>query len=190
MSFSPNPNGPRGLSPVKAASGTPTRSNTYQIAGNGADVIYSGQPVKLDSNGQIVVLAAAGDSVVGVFDGCEYVDSAGDIKFSPYWPAPGSVAVGTTVKARVYDNPDEQFLIKADADLSQNDIGAYFDFTVVAGTGGDATTGKSSLELDVASKNASPAGKQVVLRSISVREGGSQLAVVQFVDPAFAAQIG
>jgi hypothetical protein len=189
MSFTAQPNGPRGLSPVKAQSGTPTRSNTYQVAGNGSDKFYSGQPLKLDTNGQLVILSGAGDTVVGVADGVEYVDVNGDIKFGPVWPAPGSVFTGTVVKVRVYDGADELFNIFANADLELNDIGASFDFDTVAGTGGDDSTGKSSLSLDVSSKNASPAGKQVILRAISDRPGDARSAIVQFVDPQFAAQL-
>ena len=190
MSFTAQPNGPRGLSPARAQSGTPARANIYETAGNGSNKFYSGQPVKINTSGQLVILAAAGDAIIGVVDGVEFVDVNGDIKFGPVWTAPGAVFAGTVVQVRVYDNSDELFNLFADADLSLNDVGAYFDFDTVAGTGGDDTTGRSSLSLDVSSKNAAPAGKQVVLRAISDRPGDLRSAIVQFVDPQFAAQIG
>jgi hypothetical protein len=190
MSFTAQPNGPRGLSPVKAQSGTPNRANTYQVAGNGSDKLYRGQPVKLDTNGQVVILAVAADPILGVADGVEYVDANGDIRFSPFWPAPGSVATGSVVKLRVFDGSDELFEIFANADLAQNDIGAYFDFSTVTGVGGSDITGQSSLQLDVASKAATPADAQVVLRAFGGKPGDLRSAIVQFVDPLTAGAIG
>lgn len=189
MSFTAQPNGPRGLTPLKAQSGTPARSNTYQILGTYAVKLYSGQPVALDANGQIVALTDEDTIVAGVFDGVEYVDAQGDIKFSPYWPAPGAIATGSTVKARVYDNADELFLIKSDLDLTQDDVGKYFQFDTAAGTGGDDTTGKSNLSLDSVTANAAATSRQVVLRGISDRPGSVQDAIVQFVNPRFAGPI-
>ena len=193
MVFTAQPNGPRGLSPVRASDGTPNRANTYQIAGAGSDKFYSGQPLKIGDDGLIVKLAAAADTILGVFDGVEYVSSAGDVIFKPFWDAPGSVQTGSQVRARIYDNPFEQFLIFADADLTIDEVSGYFDFDTVAGTGGSDTTGLSSLSLDVSSENASAAGRSVVLRGFDVqrgRPGDLRSAIVQFVDPEFAAQIG
>lgn len=189
MSFTASPNGPRGLSPVKAQGGTPARSNIYQILGTYATKLYRGQPVLLDSNGQITALVDEDSIVAGVFDGVEYVAADGDIEFSPFWPAPGSVKAGTTVKARVYDGADEQFLIKSDLDLTQDDVGKYFQFDTAAGTGGNDDTGNSTLSLDSATANAAATSRTVVLRSISEKPGSVQEAIVQFVNPRFAGPV-
>ena len=191
MSFTASPNGPRGFTPVRAASGTPNRANEYRISGTYATKIYSGQPVMLHTDGTIIVLAAANSLVLGVFDGCEYVETTGDIKFSAYWPAPGAVKTGSVVKARVYDNPSEQFLIKADADLTQTQVGEYADLDVAAGTGGDDTTGKSSVSLDQSATDATiQADNMVVIREISKRAGSDQEAIVQFIRPRNAGSVG
>jgi hypothetical protein len=88
MSFTAQPNGPRGFTPVRAQSGMLNRANEYQILGTYGTKLYRGQAVTLFTDGYVRALAAANDFVLGVFDGCEYVEVNGDIKFSPYWPAP------------------------------------------------------------------------------------------------------
>ena len=193
MSFTPNANGPRGFDVAKAKNGTPNRSLDARIAGNSATKIYTGQPVGIDTNGQLIVLADDANKVAGVFDGVEYVDINGDIRFQSFWPAPGAVATGSTVKARIYDANDALFLINADAELTQDDVTAYFALTVTVGTGGSDITGRSNAQLDVATKNASATGLLVQLVEISPREeGGNEsgtLALVQFVRPAFGAAL-
>jgi len=191
MSFSQNPNGPRGFAPVRAASGTPSRSNEYEILGTYATKIYSGQPVTLFTDGYVRVLVAATDVILGVFDGVEYIDTNGDTRFSPYWPAPGAVKTGTKVKARVFDNPDEQFLIKSTANLVQTNVGEFADLSPGLGTGGDDTTGKSTASLDAANTDtAITANSVVVINEISKRDGTTQLAIVQFARPKRAGIVG
>jgi hypothetical protein len=193
MSFSPNANGPRGFDVVRAKNGTPNRSIDARIAGNGADKMYVGQPVKVDTNGQIVILANDADKVAGVFDGVEYVDTNGDIKFSPFWPAPGAVKTGSVVKARLYDANDNLFLIHSDEVLDQSDIGKFFALTVTVGTGGDDITGRSTAQLDAATVNATATGLLVQVVDVSPREEGGDeggvLAIVQFIRPQFGAAI-
>jgi hypothetical protein len=192
MSFTPNANGPRGFDVVKGRDGTPNRSRDARIAGASATKMYVGQPVGIDTNGQLIVLADDANPVAGVFDGCEYVEANGDIKFSPYWPAPGAVKAGTVVKARIYDATG-LFLIKANAELTQDDVGAYFALDTTVGTGGSDVTGRSSVSLDVATKNAAATGLLVQLVEISPREEGGDevgsLAIVQFIRPQFAADV-
>lgn len=192
MSFNPNPNGPRGFDVAKAKNGTPSRSIDARIAGTGSDKFYVGQPLKLVA-GLLVVLADDANPVAGVFDGCEYVDTNGDIKFSPFWPAPGAVATGSVVKARIYDANDNLFLIKADEVLDQSDVGLYFALTTTVGTGGSDITGRSSVILDASSANAAATGLLVQVVEVSPREEGGQedgtLAIVQFIRPQLGAAL-
>jgi len=191
MSFTAQPNGPRGFSPVRSQSGTPNRANEYQILGTYATKLYSGQVVALGTNGYVEALAASDNLVLGVLDGVEYIDINGDTRFSPYWPAPGAVATGSVVKARVLDNADELFLIKATADITQAQVGDYADLDQAEGTGGDDVTGKSTVSLDQGNTDATiQATNVVVIREISKREGSLQEAIVQFIRPRNAGQIG
>lgn len=191
MSFTAQPNGPRGFQPVRAASGTPNRANEYQILGTYATKLYSGQPVQLGTTGFVEELASAAAVVLGVFDGVEWEDVNGDVKFSPYWPAPGAVKTGSIVKARVFDNPDEQFLVLANADVTQAQVGDFADLTTVGGTGGDDVTGKSTAQLDQANTDATiTADNTVVIREISKRSGSRVEIIVQFARPRFAGIVG
>ena len=100
---------------------------------------------------------------------------------------------GSQVRARIYDDPLQLYQIFADADLTIDEVAAYYDFDTAAGTGGSDVTGQSSLSLSVTSENTSAAGRSVVLRGFDVqkgRPGDLRTAIVQFVDPEFAAQIG
>lgn len=184
MAFSQNPNGPRGLTPLRAQNGPANRSGEYEILGTYATKVYSGNPVILAADGTIQVPANQEDDILGVFDGVQYIDTAGNVVFSPFWPAPGAVQTGSKVKARVFDNPDEVFLIKADADLVLAAVGEFFDVTALSG--GDDVTGKSSQSLAVASRNAAAANQMLRLRRIAEFDGTVQLAEVQFIRPALS----
>lgn len=188
MSFTANANGPRGFDVVKGRDGTPQRSVDARIAGTGADKFYVGQPVGMTA-GLLTVLADDANPVAGVFDGCQYEAENGDVIYSPYWPAPGAVKTGTTVKARIYPATG-LFLIKSTAALAQADIGKFYALDTTVGTGGSDFTGRSSVSLDAATGNAAATGLLVQLLEISPREEGGDevgtLAVVQFVRPQFA----
>jgi hypothetical protein len=192
MSFTPNANGPRGFDVAKGRDGTPQRSIDARIAGAGANPFYVGQPLGLDTNGQLIQLADDANQVYGVFDGCQFEAVNGDVIYSPYWPAPGAVKTGTTVKARVYPATG-QFLIKANAELVQSNVGQYFALDTTVGTGGSTSTGRSSVQLDVATANAAATGLLVRVDAISPREEGGDevgsLAIVSFIRPQQSADI-
>jgi hypothetical protein len=193
MSFTANANGPRGFDPVKGKDGTPQRTRDMRITGAYGTAIYTGQPVAVHTDGFLIVLADDANPVAGVFDGCEYVAANGDIVFSNYWPAPGSVKSGTIPKARIYPAENALFLIHSDETLDQLDVGDYFALTTTVGTGGSTITGRSSAQLDASSGNASAAGLLVQCVEISPREEGGDetgtLAIVQFVRPQFGGKI-
>ena len=57
----------------------------YSIASGASGNIFSGDPVKMTSAGTILV-AAAGDELLGVFRGCQFTNSSGEVIYSAYWP--------------------------------------------------------------------------------------------------------
>ena len=83
-----NQNAPFGLKPSsKLGSNYNSEGVTeYKIASGASGNIFSGDLVKMANTGTILV-AAAGDQALGVFRGCQYTDSSGDVIYSPYWPA-------------------------------------------------------------------------------------------------------
>jgi len=142
------------------------------------------------TDGTLIVLASAAAAVAGVFDGVEYVDANGDIRFSNYWPAPGAVKSGTTVKARIYPATGV-FLVQASAALTQSQVGEYADLVAFVG-GSDITGRATAIQLDAANTDATVQSTNVVqILEISPREEGGDevgtLALVQFIRPQFAA---
>jgi len=105
--------------------------------------ILKGQPVKYDSNGNIVV-AAAGDAFVGAFAGVEWTDTTGRRRVSNYWPANTAYQTGSCV-AYFYNDPNIVYEIQADGTLTQASIGDEADLSNT--TAGSTTTGLSQATL-------------------------------------------
>jgi hypothetical protein len=155
-----NANGAFGLRPIaKMGSNSNSTGSSgytkYEIANGNTNVIYQGSPVIPLSTGFIdIVGAAAGGTVglVGVFYGCEYVSSVtGELTFSNYWPGSGADS-NHPVKAIVYDDPMQLFVIASDASLTskattRGHVFANANFS--SGTSGSTTTGMSSAALAV-----------------------------------------
>jgi len=120
---------------------------SYSIASGASGDIFTGDPVKStgssDANGKpTIVVAAAGNTVRGIFNGCEYTNAAGERIFTKNWVS-GTAA--TDVTAYVFDDPNQVFSVQADGAFAITDVGNKADF--VAGTG-DSATGQSRFELD------------------------------------------
>jgi len=115
----------------------------YKISNAYGTAIYQGDAVTL--SGGYLAIATAGNPVVGVFQGCFYVDpTTGKPTWKNYYPGSVNITEGEIV-ADVLDDPSQLFIIQADEDIEKADIGKNAD---VIGTGGSTTTGVSSMELD------------------------------------------
>ena len=102
---------PYGFKPVNLLGGRVYSGATRQIpiASGHATNIFYGEVVIMSSNGCVTSLAATTSSVnvLGVFQGCSYVNTQGQRMFSQYYPATVSNAVdGTNMTvAYVVDDP-------------------------------------------------------------------------------------
>jgi hypothetical protein len=155
-----NTNGAFGLRPIAkmGQSTNSTGASEYRIAAGNTNAIYQGTPVIPLAAGVIdVVGAAAGGTVglLGVFWGCEYVSSTtGKKVFSNQWPGSGA-DTNFPVKALVYDDPAQLFVIAtsnvvAAADTEAEVRAAIFaNANFASATSGVATTGISSATLDL-----------------------------------------
>jgi hypothetical protein len=152
-----NSNGAFGLRPIgKVGSGVNSTGTTeYRIASDNSNAIFQGSPVIPLAAGVIdIVGAAAGGTVglVGVFYGCEYVSSTtGEVIFSNTYPGSGADS-NFPVKAFVYDDPMQQFVIAADASLTNEATAraaVFANANFSSGTSGSTTTGMSSAALAV-----------------------------------------
>ncbi len=154
-----------GLRPVGlvGSSANSTGLTQYEIASNNSNAIYNGALVIPLAAG---VIDQAGDTAggttaaLGVLVGVEYVDSVSKKPvFINYWPGSGSVSVDTNhpVKALVADNPNQLFVVAADATLTDRATALAGVFANASlGTSartGSTDTGKSNSQLSVSSIN-------------------------------------
>jgi hypothetical protein len=152
-----------GLRPVGlvGSGANSTGLTQYEIASNNTNAIYNGALVIPLAAG---VIDQAGDTAggttaaLGVLVGVEYVDSVSKKPvFINYWPGSGSVSVDTNhpVKALVADNPDQLFVVAADATLTDRATALAGVFANASlGTSartGSTDTGKSNSQLSVSS---------------------------------------
>lgn len=131
----------------------------YEIASDNTNAIYNGAIVVPLAAG---VIDQAGDTAggttqaLGVLVGVQYHDSTQKKPvWLNYWPGSGSVSVDTNypVKALVADNPNQLFVVAADASLTNRATALATVFANASlGTSarsGSTDTGKSSAELKV-----------------------------------------
>lgn len=153
----PNIGGAFGLRPIAimGQAANTTGATEYRIASTNTNPIYQGSPVIPLSTGFIdIVGAAAGGTVglVGVFWGCEYISTTtGKKTFSRFWPGSGANAT-FPVKAFVYDNPMQLFVISSDASLTNEATArghVFANANFATATTGSASTGLSAGTLAV-----------------------------------------
>lgn len=114
----------------------------YSIASGASGNIFSGDPVKMANTGTILV-AAAGDQLLGVFRGCRFTNSSGEVIYSPYWP---DGTVSSDAVAFVVDDPNALFEVQSAATGSvvQTVVGNNADIVYAAGS---TTDGQSGVEI-------------------------------------------
>ena len=135
-----------GLRPIGNLSGTGAQKQYgYEIADNQAGAIYQGDLVTVFDGYLVKFAPASHTAAVGVFNGCQYIDpTTGKPTFKNFYPGSVNITAGSIV-ADVIDDPSQLFLVQADEDIVQADIGKNADVT---GTGGSTTNGVSAMELD------------------------------------------
>lgn len=147
-------NAPFGLRPAKHPSGV-IRQEAGTIASAYAADIYTGQPVKMGTDGTIQA-AAIGDAFLGSFQGCEYTPATGRRVVSNFWPAN---TVATQIVAYYTSDPEIIYEIQADGPVTQTEVGQQADFTAIASSNG---LGMSTATMN-ATTSASTPGQLAVL---------------------------
>ena len=130
------------------------RPKAYTISSAYAANIFSGDPVKLTSDGVIQLGTSDGTrsgttdgvTLLGIFAGVQYLDATGKPTISPFWP---SGTTGTEIVAWVYDDPETLYDVQyanpgtPGTDSVQTAVGAECDWRV-ASPGGSTQTGLSN----------------------------------------------
>lgn len=135
-----------GLKPLGNLSATGAQKQYgYNIDDNQAGAIFQGDLVTIVNGSVVKFLPATHAAALGVFNGCNYVDpTTGKPIFSNYYPGSVNITQGV-IQADVIDDPNQLFIIQADASVVQANIGKNAD---IIGTGGSTTTGVSTMELN------------------------------------------
>ena len=154
---------PYGLRPVKRVDGMPYAGaySTFLIDPAGVNTnIFYGSVVYVNANGYIAIVTGTGadattndwptgstsvTGAIGVFVGCSFVNTQGQVIFSQYYPS------GTTgvVQAFVVDDPMVLFQAQLDSTATQAAVGANTFFAAAQSTStGNTTTGNSTSALD------------------------------------------
>lgn len=141
-----NRDNPSGLKVARHARSGLTRPNRYFIASALASNIFRGDPVIPVNTNKRINVAAAGNRLIGVFQGVTFENVQGEVKFEKYWPTGQTLKTGTVAEALVWDDPETLFEIQSAGALAQTDIGNFADVTMA--TAGNTSTGISGAELD------------------------------------------
>ena len=139
-----NTNAKFGLRPIGrlGSSYNSTGTTEYDLLTGTTGSIYTGDPVKMVSTGGIAV-AAAGDVLLGVFQGCRYTNASGEVIYSPYWT---TLTASSDAVAFVVDDPDATFEVQSAAtgSVTVTDLGLNADIVYSAGS---TVNGRSNVDL-------------------------------------------
>lgn len=151
-------NAPFGLRPIFHPSGV-VRPNVLSdgIASGYASNILNGQPVRLNTAGKLVA-AAAGETILGPFDGAEWTDATGRRVVSNYWPAS---TPASAITASFYRDPSIEYEIQANGTVAQTKLGDQANFAAI--TAGSAVTGYSQATLDIATISTTASSQLAIL---------------------------
>ncbi len=164
---------PYGLRPIRRSDGMPYAGSTNQYlidpAGEGTNLFY-GQAVIIGADGYIALATGTGADLtsnsisgtsgvgaIGVFVGCEYVNSSGQRVQAQYYPS-GTNSDSTAIKAYVIDDPNVLFQAQLDGAGAQTIIGTNTFFAAAQSTStGSTSTGNSTSALDATVQTAAAA---------------------------------
>lgn len=166
-------NAPFGMRPAYSPSGI-IRPVASTIASGYSENIFTGQPVKIGTNGTLEV-AAAGERLVGAFAGCQYLPSGAQRPVvSPSWPANANA---TEIVAYYTSDPYLVYEIQADGSISQAEVGQQADFTNVANSNG---LGYSTCTISAATSSSTAGQLRVVGIATEINNApGDAYTVVQ-----------
>ena len=133
-----------GAKPIRHLTGGVIRATEYKIVKEYAANVFTGDFVQLAATGYVQV-GAATNRLLGVFNGCKYTASNGEVVFKRYWPTGTATLNDGDVTAYVYDDPNIVWSIQSSGSADFADIGNLAD--IVAGTG-STSTGQSAFEIN------------------------------------------
>ena len=160
-----NVDAPRGCVPVKMLGNKYESAgfSTYKVASGYASNIFNGMAVQLNASGTIEKAVDAKSNsakIVGIAAGVNYTDSTGKPTWKNYWPASTATQGAVDAEIKVYDDPDQLFIVQADGAADQTSVGA--NAPMVGNANGNTTNGMSTMELDFSNLTASDEQLRVI----------------------------
>ena len=155
----PTIDAPYGLKPVSLVGGRVYSGSTRQMAIGSAHgtAIFFGDIVSMSASGTVWGTAAIStDSpvqIAGVFQGCSYVNTAGQRVYSQYYPATTSGTVDSTSAIWAYVADDPDLVMKVALVSATTAISGQLRASLVGGTGalvnniGSTITGDSKIAM-------------------------------------------
>lgn len=147
-------------------------------SGTSAD-FFEGDLVKPVNNGSITPCTAVTETLVlGVFVGCEYVDSSGQKQWSNHYT--DTISREDTI-AHVICNPYQLYKIAiansdADTTLTRAEIFLNYDIEF---NGGNTVTGKSGMNLDSGTAGVTTTAQLKLVGLVNESDGGGGYGVVE-----------
>ena len=129
------------------------------IASGYSTGILKGQPVALNSSGNVIA-ATAGSAFQGAFAGHEYTDLTGRRQISNQWIANTAYTTGSEV-TYYYSDPNIVYDIQADGSLAQTAIGDQANFTNISA--GSTTTGLSQCTISTSLAGSGAVGDMRII---------------------------
>ena len=125
-------NAPFGLRAAYSPSGIIREMQGTILSTYAAD-LYTGQPVKMGTDGTLQAAGSSG-TYIGLFAGCQYLPSGAQRPvISPSWPS-GTTA--TEIIAYYTMDPYLVYEIQADGTVNQTNIGNQYNFSAVTSSNG------------------------------------------------------
>ena len=153
---------PYGFRAVNELGGLPYAGSTRQFlidpAGYNTN-IFNGSLVFVNASGFLQIATATGADAttngfptgttntgcIGVFVGCSYVNSQGQVVYAQYYPANTVAPTGTAITAYVIDDDRAVFQVQSAGSVTQAALGANVFLNAVQSTStGSTTTGNSN----------------------------------------------
>ena len=144
-----------GLKPIGLIGGQPYAGSTRAIPITSAydTNIYNGSIVSIVANGTLEIVTTNGDNstvfpagTIGVFMGCQYEDSDGQLVNRQYFPAN---TVATNAVGFVIDDPRVVFRAQASGAVTAVDLGQNTHLAAVQSTStGSTLSGNSNTQVD------------------------------------------
>ena len=138
---------------------------TVPSSGLSSDM-FTGDPIIAYASSSVKPSPAdASDKCIGVFQGCSFVNSSGEQKFSRHWTG-GTTA--TDIKLFVSRDPNQTYFIQADATVTastaQGIVGKPVNFPWAVGTG-STKTGQSAYVMTAAGPTDAESNLRVIRRA-------------------------